>query len=191
LSDRWWLAGTRSARSSWEARGMSGDKRSARGVQHWPQRLHTGRGGGRSTSDRGGYLANSHRRRPHRSYLSPEGGHTIRLFCLTEVGAEYVGVIQSLLSTCGCKGSIPTRTWSTCCSESTPTPRRTLHCLRRGCGRRTSRRTRSGRTSTEFQIRARDDSRQDSVGGPRRTSPTHAEALEGELRRGAAADGRR
>ena len=38
------------------------------------------------------------------------------LFCWTEVGAKYVGVIQSLISTCRLHGSIPTNIWSMSCN---------------------------------------------------------------------------
>ena len=37
------------------------------------------------------------------------------LFCWTEIGAEHIGIIQSLISTCKLHDVNPTSIWPTCC----------------------------------------------------------------------------
>ena len=43
------------------------------------------------------------------------------LFAWTEIGAERIGVVQSLFVTCRLHAVDPYTTWSTCCSESVST----------------------------------------------------------------------
>lgn len=72
------------------------------------------------------------------------------LFCWSEVGAEHVGVIQSLVTTCRLQGINRIPTSSTSCSASRVTRTRMSRCSRRGDGRPCSRTIRCALTSTSL-----------------------------------------